>query len=206
MRFIAFDLETTGTVAGIDQIVEIGAIRFINGQPEAIFATLIDPGISMPEAASAVNGITQDMLVGKPKIHEVLEAFSEFCGDDIMVAHNSPFDTQFLVADYKKHEMACPRGVILDTCAMARKVLPGLANYRLGTLTQHLGIKSSEFHRAEADANSCGQLFIKMIQKISQTGVMPPTANLVALTGKPEARFPIIEKKPKQLGFLDGLL
>lgn len=206
MRFIAFDLETTGTVPGVDQIVEIGAIRFVNGLPDAIFATLIDPGVPMPEAASAVNGITDAMLVGKPKITEVLGPFAEFCGSDILVAHNAPFDTQFLIADYKRHEVACPSGVVLDSCAMARKVLPGLANYKLGTLVQHLSIEASGFHRAEADASYCGQLFIKMLNRISAGGVMPPIPNLIALTGKPELRFPTIEKQPKQLGFLDGLL
>ena len=65
MRFIAFDLETTGTVPGVDQIVEIGAVRFVNGQPEAIFATLVDPLRPIPPGASAVNGISDDMVKGK---------------------------------------------------------------------------------------------------------------------------------------------
>lgn len=202
MRFIAFDLETTGTVPGVDQIVEIGAIRFVNGLPDSIFATLVNPGVPMPEAASAVNGITDPMLVGKPKVTDVLAPFTEFCGDDILVAHNAPFDTQFLIADYRRHELVCPRGVVLDSCSMARKVLPGLANYKLGTLVQHLGIESNGFHRAEADANYCGQLFIKMMNRVATGGVMPPIPNLIALTGKPELRFPAIEKKPKQLDFL----
>ncbi len=80
MRFIAFDLETTGTVPGVDQIVEIGAVRFIDGQPEAIFATLIDPLRPIPPGASAVNGISDDMVRGKPLIDSVLPSFAEFCG------------------------------------------------------------------------------------------------------------------------------
>jgi DNA polymerase-3 subunit epsilon len=150
MRFIAFDLETTGTVAGADQIVEIGAVSFDEqGEPESIFTTLINPGIPMPEGASRVNGITDDMLAGKPKIEDVLDAFAEFCGDDILVAHNAAFDTQFLTADIKKYESSAPKGVILDTLGIARKVLPGLANYKLGTLVQHLKIQATGFHRAE---------------------------------------------------------
>ena len=58
MRFIAFDLETTGTVPGVAQVAEIGAIRFINGMPEAIFATLINPGIPMPEAAAVIRTLS----------------------------------------------------------------------------------------------------------------------------------------------------
>lgn len=203
MRFIAFDLETTGTLPGVDQIVEIGAVLFNEaGAPETIFATLINPGVPMPEAASRVNGITDEMLVGKPSITDVLDAFAEFCGEEIMVAHNAAFDTQFLLADIKKHESSAPRGVILDTLPLARKVYPGLANYKLGTLVQHLGIPAGGFHRAEEDAAYCGQLFHKMVTRLSPQGVPPAIATLVSLTGKPEQRFPQIEKQPRQLDLL----
>ena len=203
MRFIAFDLETTGTLPGVDQIVEIGAVLFDeNGQPETIFTTLIQPTISMPEAASRVNGITDEMLVGKPRITDVLGPFAEFCGNEILVAHNAPFDAQFLTADIRKYESSAPTGVILDSCNIARKVLPGLANYKLGTLVQHLGIPATGFHRAEEDASYCGQLFSKMIARLSQHGP-PSIPTLVGLTGKPELRFPQIEKKPKQQGLFE---
>jgi len=204
MRFIAFDLETTGTLPGVDQIVEIGAVTFNEeGVPETIFATLINPGIPMPEAASRVNGITDDMLVGKPSITDVLDAFAEYCGDTPLVAHNAAFDAQFLIADIKKYETSAPGGVILDTLPIAKKVYPGLANYKLGTLVQHLGIQSTNFHRAEEDAAYCGQVFYKMLERLSPNGVRPTLATLVSLTGKPEMRFPQIEKRPRQLGLLD---
>lgn len=202
MIFIAFDLETTGTVAGVDQIVEIGAVKFNNGEVEAVFSTLIDPLIPIPPGATAVNGITNDMVKGQPKIETILEAFSEFCGDLPMVAHNAPFDTQFLVADYKKHEMPTPRGVILDTLPISRKVFPGLANYKLGTLVQHLKLPSGQFHRAEEDASYCGRLFVELVKRITVNGQPPALTNLVALTGKPEYKFPVIEKKPKQLDLM----
>jgi DNA polymerase-3 subunit epsilon len=204
MRFIAFDLETTGTLPGVDQIVEIGAVMFNEqGVPETIFATLINPGIPMPEAASRVNGITDDMLVGKPTVDEVLDAFSEYCADNVMVAHNAAFDSQFLIADIKKFETTSPRGIILDTLPLARKVYPGLANYKLGTLVQHLGITTTNFHRAEEDASYCGQLFHKMFTRLSPNGVVCQMATLISLTGKPEQRFPQIEKQPRQLGLLE---
>ncbi|MCB0370450.1 MAG: 3'-5' exonuclease, partial [Bdellovibrionales bacterium] len=60
MRFIAFDLETTGTLPGIDSIVEIGAVRFVDGQVEAIYSTLVNPQKPIPPGASRVNGITDD--------------------------------------------------------------------------------------------------------------------------------------------------
>lgn len=204
MRFIAFDLETTGTLPGVDQIAEIGAILFNDqGVPELIFSTLINPGIPMPAAASRVNGITDDMLADQPTIADVLDAFAEFCGDTPLVAHNASFDAQFLTADIKKHETIAPRGAILDTIGIAKKVYPGLANYKLGTLIRHLGIPATNFHRAEEDAGYCGQLFHKMITRLSPNGIEPTLTALIALTGKPELYFPQIEKRPKQLGLLN---
>jgi DNA polymerase-3 subunit epsilon len=203
MRFVAFDLETTGIMPGVDRIVEIGAVRFEAGEVVAVFSTLVDPGISIPAGASAVNGITDDMVAGKPKVDALLGALSEFCGDDILVAHNAAFDTAFLLSDYKKFEIPAPRGLILDSYPMAKKIFPGLANYKLSTLVQHLGIDNSGFHRAEGDATYCAKVLLKIVERVTGSHLnWPPVPNLVALTGKPESRFPIIEPQPKQLSLL----
>lgn len=202
MNFIAFDVETTGTVPGVDQIIEIGAVRFFNGQVEAVFSTLIDPLRLIPAGASAVNGITDDMVRGKPTIETVLTSFSDFCSDFPIVAHNAPFDAQFLTSDIKKFESSAPKGIVIDTLAISRKVFPGLPNYKLGTLVQHLKIPSAGFHRAEEDATYCGHLFQEMLKRISIGGKAPQIENLVALTGKPELRFPQIVRQPKQMDFL----
>jgi DNA polymerase-3 subunit epsilon len=202
MDFIAFDLETTGTVAGVDQIVEIGAVKFINGQLDAVFSTLVDPKRPIPPGASAVNGISDDMVVGKPTIDTLLEPLAEFCSNLPMVAHNASFDTQFLISDIRKHELPAPKGIVLDTLPIARKVIPGLANYKLGTLIQHLKIPSSDFHRAEEDATYCGKLFIELVKRISVNGQPPAIENLIALTGRPAFFLPQIERKPKQLDLL----
>ena len=202
MRFIAFDLETTGTVPGVDQIVEIGAVTFNNGVVESVFSTLVYPRKSIPPGASAVNGITDDMVSGKPVIEDLLPSFAEFCGDLPMVAHNASFDAQFLTSDIKKFESPAPKGIVLDTLPISRKVFPGLANYKLGTLVQHLKIPSTGFHRAEEDATYCGQLFTELMKRISVAGKAPEIENLVSLTGKPELRFPQIVRQPKQMDFL----
>lgn len=202
MRFIAFDLETTGIVPGVDQIIEIGAVRFINGNVDSVFSTLIDPKRPIPAGATAVNKITNEMVTGKPYIESILPSFTEFCGQDILVAHNAPFDSQFLIADYTRHECATPIGTVLDTLPISRKVFNGLPNYKLGTLVQHLKIPTADFHRAEEDASYAGKLFLELVKRISVNGQPPTLTNLIALTGKAEFKFPVIERKPKQLNFL----
>ena len=102
MRFIAFDLETTGIVSGVDRVVEIRAVRFIDGHVEGVFSTLVDPLMPIPPGATKVNGITDEMVKGKPRIEELLEPFAEFCADDMLVAHNAEFDTNSLTSRHQK--------------------------------------------------------------------------------------------------------
>ena len=112
---------------------------------------------------------------------------------------NLAFDFQFLINDLKKHEKPAAKGLVLDTCAIARKVFPGLANYKLSTLVQHLKIPTTGFHRAEEDASYCGHLFVKIVEKIVAPNSPIPLENLVALSGKPEVYFPQFKKTHKQL-------
>jgi DNA polymerase-3 subunit epsilon len=199
MRFVAFDLETTGTKPTADRIVEIGAVLFDGDCAVKGYGTLVDPGIPIPSDASAVNGISDSMVRGKPRIVDVLGAFAEFCGDLPLVAHNAPFDFKFLLEDIKLHRASAPSGVVLDTLPLARKLFPGLSNYRLGTLVRHFGFPSGTFHRAEEDSAYCGLLFAKIIQTLELRQEPCDESDLVRLIGKQELRFPQFPPASSQL-------
>lgn len=189
LDFIAFDLETTGLDAAQDRIIEIGAVKFLNGSVDSVFATLIDPERAIPAASTAVNKISNDMVVEKPKIQDLLESFANFCEDLLIVAHNAPFDFQFLQESVTRHQSIAPKGVVIDTLPIARRVFPGLPNYKLGTLASHCKILNETFHRAEEDAECCGKIFMAAVHQIVGCAQMPPIDNLVSLTGKKELRF-----------------
>ncbi|QBG48719.1 3'-5' exonuclease [Verrucomicrobia bacterium S94] len=200
MKFVAFDLETTGTKPTEDMIVEVGAVMFDGNRAVKGYGALVDPGIPIPAEASAVNGITDDMLKGKPKIVDVLKEFAEFCGDLPLVAHNAPFDYKFLLEDVKLHKSVAPGGVVLDTLPLARKVFPGLPNYKLWTLTRHFNFPSGTFHRAEEDSSYCGLLFAKIVETLEMRGEPCGESDLVKLMGnKEEMRFPEFKAEVDQL-------
>jgi len=199
MRFIAFDLETTGTKPKEDQIVEIGAVLFDGAQVVKTYGVLVDPGLPIPPDASAVNGITDDMVRGKPQVVDVLGDFADFCGDLPLVAHNAPFDFKFLLEDIKLHRALAPQGVVLDTLPLVRKIFPGLPNYKLGTLVRHFGFPSGIFPRAEEDSTYCGLLFDQIIQTLEMRGAACSELDLVRLIGKEEMRFPQYAPQPDQL-------
>ena len=206
MQYVAFDIETTGFLPRVDQIVELAGVRFVDGKPTESFSKLVDPKISIPESAIQVHGITNEMVAGQALIEDVLNEFADFCGNDPLVAHNAPFDAEFLKADIAKFETKAPAGVILDTCAMARKVVQGCTNYRLGTLVSFLKIPvDGQFHRAEADARFCGLIFSQLLGRIFRAGEAPVLENLINLSGSAALKFPQVTKSFKQLDFLAQL-
>jgi DNA polymerase-3 subunit epsilon len=156
----------------------------------------------MPEGASRVNGITDDMLVGKPKIEECLEAFTKFCGQDPLVAHNASFDFQFFLNDYKKHEHLAPTGYVFDTLSLTKRVIPGLNNYRLGTIAQHMKLKFGTLHRAHEDAEVCGKVFVDLINRAMPGDEYLDKRALENLQGKAPLKFPYIEKSSDQLSLI----
>jgi DNA polymerase-3 subunit epsilon len=131
-------------------------------------------------------------------IMEVMGAFTDFCGDLIMVAHNAPFDVQFLAWTVERHKTRAPGGVILDSCAMARQVCPRLFGYSLGSLVNHFKITHSRLHRAAADAAHCGELFVKLVEIAFGPESEPPIQKLIALSGG-ELRLPQLEAAAEQL-------
>ena len=198
MEFLAFDLETTGTLAYVDRIVEIAAVRFKNDKVIDQFQALVNPGIEIPLEASKINGITDDMVQGKPPIQEVMGPFAEFCGAGVLTAHNASFDFQFLRTAIEKHKALAPRGPVLDTYSLAKKTLPGMSNYKLATLVRYLKIKHGSLHRALADAECCGRLFHYMVQKTK----IENWKKLAAMSGRAALRFPQIVQTHEQLDLI----
>lgn len=199
--FIAFDLETTGLEPDKSQIIEIAAIKFCGDKIIDKFVTLVDPRCHIPEEASRVNGITDEMVVGKPLLSEALKNFALFCQDTLMVAHNAAFDEKFVSHSVKKIRCAAPRGIVLDTLAIARQAVPGLISYKLQSIAKHFNVQTETFHRAEADAHYCGLVFIELIKVVAAGRSKLELKRLINLSGG-ERRFPQIQPEPEQLGLL----
>ena len=180
-------------------VVEIGAVEYDGTCAVRTFSTLIDPSRPIPADASAVNGITDEMVRGKPRISEVLGDFAAFCGDLPLVAHNAPFDYKFLLEDVKLHRAQAPSGVVLDTLPLARLVFPGLPNYKLWTLVRHFSFPSGTFHRAEEDSAYCGLLFAKIVDTLEMRGEPASENDLLKMIGKEPMRFPQYKQQPDQL-------
>lgn len=157
--FIAFDTETTGLDAAVGKIVEIGGVKFDRRGIIARYNVLINPQMPMPEEAGKVNGITDAMLKDKPVIAAVFPDFLEFIGTGILVAHNAPFDINYVNTELARAEKPLLTNKVVDTRIFAKEVFPGLSSYALQDLAVQFGITALEAHRAEDDARVCMELF-----------------------------------------------
>lgn len=167
-RFLAFDVETTGLNASTDRIIELGAVLFENGIPVRTFCSLVNPGISIPSTATAVNHITNAMVKHAPDEKSIYPKFLDFLGDAIsgkiiMCAHNARFDFDFLGNTLSRLGFDAELKYI-DTLALSRHYIPGLANYKQCTVESHLGLNNHSSHRAESDAEMCGRILCRILE------------------------------------------
>lgn len=158
-RFTAFDTETTGLEPRTNRIVEVGGIRFDSRGASARFNTLIDPGVPMPAEVTKINGITDTMLKGQPSTSVAMQDFLRFIGKTVLVAHNAPFDVNFVNEELKRTGLPTLSNRVIDTRIFAREMFPGLPKYALQDLALRFGIKAIDAHRAEDDARVCMELF-----------------------------------------------
>ncbi len=94
--YVVFDIETTGFSSSRNRIIEIGAVKVINGVITDKFSTFVNPDVPIPFEIEQLTGINDNMVLPYPKINEILPQFLEFCGDSVLVAHNAAFDVGFI--------------------------------------------------------------------------------------------------------------
>ncbi|MDP6936164.1 MAG: helicase C-terminal domain-containing protein [Candidatus Marinimicrobia bacterium] len=164
-EYIAFDLETTGLDPKRNNITEISACRFVNGEFKEEFTSLINPQESIPPFIVELTGITNKMVEEAPTIEEVLPSFLEFIGTTPLVAQNISFDYSFIKNKLEKIGKEFPENPLYDTSTLGRAFLYFINGFSLSALCDHCNIKIKNAHRAGADARATGELFIHLIHE-----------------------------------------
>lgn len=182
LTFVAFDTETSGSYPVQDDIVEIGAVKWKNGQVIGEFQTLIKPRRLMGEAVIRIHGITNEMVAEAESIEQVLPRFHAFLGDAVVVAHHAPFDLGFLAYDFERFSIPLPSGQALCSSLLARALIGEAPNHRLQTLVGILNIPAGKAHRALDDAKACWAVTLECFKRVGETATL---AEISAKMGKP---------------------
>ena len=166
--YVCLDLETTGLSPREDKNVEIAAVRYRNNEIAETFTTLVNPQIHISSRITKINEISDEMVKDFPKNEVVMSKLIEFIGTDVLVAHNVPFDVNFLLEEAKRENLEFTP-YIVDTLKLSRKAFKEMQNHKLQTLASELNISVSQAHRSESDAIVCGCLLQKCLVKLNES-------------------------------------
>lgn len=170
ITFVVTDLETTGFTPGLNQIIEVAAVRLRGYEIDAEFSALVDPGAEVPWRITEVTGISTAMVRGERKIEEVLPRYLAFLGEGCFVAHNVPFDQRFL--DYESARLGYPFAPqCFCTLALARRFLSALQSRSLDAVARHLGIVNRSRHRALGDARATTEVLRCFLRQAEAAGI-----------------------------------
>lgn len=165
-QIVVFDFETTGLKAYEgDKIVEIGAVKVINGAIVESFRTLVNPQRHIPFDASAVHGIFDKDVVSAPKSEQALQDFYKFTRGCLLVGYNVDFDYSFLVKEGRQAGYNFDNNTF-DCLKLAREKVKGLKNYKLKTIAKELGVSLENAHSALFDTIATAEVLIKLADKI----------------------------------------
>ena len=151
--YVVFDIETTGFSPVKNRIIEIGAVKVVEGKIVDRFSTFVNPRVPIPFRIEQLTSINDEMVMDAPGIEEVLPEFLKFCEGTIFVAHNANFDMSFIME---------------NAVGIARVLLPHQAKHTLDAVAKTMGVSLENHHRAVDDAEATAEIFVKFIPLLEQ--------------------------------------
>lgn len=162
--FVVFDLEATDKMPENAEIIEIAAIKLVDGKPTESFQTLVKPNIPIPKLITDITTITNEMVSGAPSIEDVIPDFFKFTRGAVLVGHNVAGYDYPLIAKYAGRLGYNFNNDMQDTLLLARTYLPELKSFALENISKSLGIMHVNAHRAMSDVLATVEL-LKIIYK-----------------------------------------
>jgi len=150
--FSVLDLETTGSVIGVDEIIEVGLVQIRGGEVVNRYETMVWTDRIIPPWVARLTGIRNSQLEGAPTFSDVAEELFPLLDGTVFVAHDIRFDLPFLRWEFARRGLGRPATTGLCTLQLSRDVWPDLTSRSLGDLSKHFGINHDNPHRAADDA------------------------------------------------------
>ncbi len=173
-EFVIVDLETTGLYAAEgDQIIEFGALKVSKLEIEGPgYQQLVNPGRSIPEAATAIHGISDADVKDSPTTDQAMPEFLKYCGSRIWVAQNAPFDLSFILRDMRRMKIPFGEKLVIDTIKISKILFPNAGSHNLDVLMARLGIsKTGSRHRSLDDCRFTALVLIEFIKMLEKQGM-----------------------------------
>ncbi|MBN1915608.1 3'-5' exonuclease [Candidatus Dojkabacteria bacterium] len=165
MLYTVVDVETTGLSPRQNRIIEIGAVKVLDGKVQnEYFHTIVNPGEEVSLFILSLTEIPREEIMSAPSIEHVMPDFLEFLGkDSVFVGHNARFDYSFINEELRRYFWKPIKNEVVDTIRLAKRRLPGLQSYRLEALINYFGFNHKKNHRALDDAKITAEILLKLL-------------------------------------------
>jgi DNA polymerase-3 subunit epsilon len=188
--FCIVDIETNGNSPIKNQIIEIGAIKYKNGEILDRFESYVYADY-IPDSIVRLTNIHVEDLVDAPSLKSVLQDFKAFLGSSVFVAHNVNFDFSFISKSLQTVGDDELLNRKLCTVDLSRKTIEA-PKHGLGFLKEFLEIDEGEHHRAFSDALSAAKVLDACIQNLPQE--VKTTEDLIKFSKRAPRK---VKKEPK---------
>lgn len=168
--FTVVDVETTGSNAGYDRVIEVGAVKIFQGKIVDTFHTLLNPGRRIPFFISWITGISNRMVRNAPFFFHVAEELKNFLRETTFVGHNARFDYEFVKAEFLRVNYPTLFNPTICTIKLARRIFPGFTHYNLRDLSSNLGIPLVRAHRALNDSMATAKILLLIFERLAEFG------------------------------------
>jgi DNA polymerase III epsilon subunit family exonuclease len=174
-NMVVFDLETTGLSPANDEIIQIAALRMIQGQiiEEDFFFSYVKPERPIPSFITSYTGVTERDVAKAPPPKRALSDFSVYCKDSLLVAHNGArFDVPFVMRACEKNSMKTRETHSIDSMHLSWD-LWGRAkgvSHSLDNVIARLGVSQCDIrrHDARGDVLVTARCIQKMVAQIKE--------------------------------------
>ncbi|WP_026769911.1 3'-5' exonuclease [Asinibacterium sp. OR53] len=182
-RPIAFiDLETTGVNISVDRIVELAIVKIMPDGSRQVKRKLINPLMPIPASASAIHGITDEMVKDAPSFKQVANEVKQFIDNCDMGGYNSNrFDIPMLIEEFLRIGIAF--SVEGKKMVDVQKVFHMMEQRTLSAAYKFYCQKTlDDAHSAEADATATWEVLEAQIERYPQIG--NTVESIVKFTGE----------------------
>jgi ATP-dependent DNA helicase DinG len=169
LRFVVADFETTGhSYASGGRIMQAAFVAIEKGIITEQYDTYLNPNAPIPPFIQELTGIDQETVKDAPAFSAKASLFNEWMNESIFVAHNVTFDLTFLNSEFAAAGFPSFEGLVIDTVELAKIVLPTSDSYKLSDLSDQFDLNHGQPHRADSDAYATAQLFLQLMERLTQ--------------------------------------
>lgn len=189
--YIVVDVETTGSHAERNRLMEIGCVEVSGGEVVGRYGSLINPHQFIPQFIANMTGITNEAAFNAPEARKALREAAPYLYKEgaVFVAHNVGFDYGFVKASFEREGLPFPDMPKLCTLKLARRLLPKGMKKNVGALAAYFGIKIKNRHRALGDAEATAQILLELLEIAEREHGLTTLEELLAFQSKETTKY-----------------